>query len=237
MKNKIFAVILIAAAVFSATAAKKPKPVDPITVKQTADKITIAGARGHNITSDKFALSKDAWYIVKIAYTGPAVSTCQLSLATQAMVTAKDTIGGLLTNWMGPSTTELIKHKGKMKSEDYMIYVDDAEGPWTVEITKNPKPAPVSPATTFSGTTNKLTPFFHLKKGPAKFVMNHKAGKGAFAPRLWVILFNADTGSYVSELCHNATEPTLKKTEDIPAAGNYVLQVEGGNSWDVSFTQ
>ncbi len=236
MKVKFFAVILVVAAVFSATAAKKPKPVDPITVKQTADKITITGARGKKITSEKFALSKDGWYIVKISYTGPAVSTCQLSLATQAMVTAKDTIGGLLTNWMGPSTAELIKHKGIMKSEDYMIYVDDAEGPWTIEILKSPKPAPVSTATTFSGTSDKVTPFFHLKKGPAKFTMNQKP-KGKFSARLWVILINADTGSFVTELCHNAEEPTLKAKADIPAAGNYILQVAGGNSWDVSFTQ
>lgn len=236
MKGKFPVIIVFVALLFTATTLAKAAADAGITVKQTADKITITGGKSTKIASDKFALSKDGWYIIKISYTGAAYSICQLSLVTQSMITDKQTIAGLLTNWMGPNTTEKIQHKGSLKSEDYMIYVERADGPWTIEILKSPKPTPVSISTTFSGTTNKVTPFFHLKKGPAKFTMHQKL-KGQFSSRLEIDLINADTGVFVSYLCHNATEPTQTATADIPAAGNYILEVTGGDSWDVSFTQ
>jgi hypothetical protein len=152
------------------------------------------------------------------------------------MITKKQTIGGLLTNWMGPSTTEKVQYKGVLASDDYMIYVDDAGGPWTVEILKSPKASSLSSDTTFNGTSDKVTPFFPLKKGAAKFIM-HQKRKGTFSARLEVDLFNADTGALVSYLCHNAVEPMLTATADIQAPGNYLLQVSGGDSWDVSFAQ
>jgi hypothetical protein len=235
MKSKYLA-ILIVVAFIAAAAASKSGAAGKITVSQTADKITISGNKGKRIASDKFALSKDGWYIIKVSYTGADVSVCQLSLVTQKMITDKETIGGLLTNWMGPNTTEKIRSKGSVKSEDYMIYVEDVEGPWTVEILKSPKPTPVSSNTTFSGTTNKVTPFFHLKKGSAKFTMHQKL-KGRFSSRLEVDLFNADKSVFVSNLCHNATEPTQTAKVDIPAAGSYILEISGGDSWDVSYKQ
>ena len=226
--------MLVAAFAFLAATATSTLLAAPnITVNQTADRITITGGKGKKITSDKFALSKDGWYIIKISYTGPAVSVCQLSLVTQTM---KQTIGVMSTNWIGPSTTEMIQHKGTVESDDYMIYVDEAGGPWTVEILKSPKPNPLSSDTTFSGTTDKVTPFFQLKKGSAKFTM-HQKRKGTFSARLEVDLINADTGALVSYLCHNASDPTQTATADIQAPGNYVLQVSGGDSWDVSFAQ
>jgi hypothetical protein len=205
-----------------------------ITVTQTADKITITGDKGEKIASDKFALSKDGWYIIKVSYTRADPSICQLSLVTQKMITDKETIGGLLTNWMGPMTTEKIRFKGSANSEDYMIYVEDAGGPWTIEILKNPKPIPVSSKTTFNGTTNKVTPFFHLNKGSAVFTMHQKL-KGQFSSRLEINLINADRGVFVTNLCHNATEPTQTAKADIPATGNYILEVSGGDNWDVSY--
>jgi hypothetical protein len=150
------------------------------------------------------------------------------------MITDKETIGGLLTNWMGPMTTEKIRFKGSANSEDYMIYVEDAGGPWTIEILKNPKPIPVSSKTTFNGTTNKVTPFFHLNKGSAVFTMHQKL-KGQFSSRLEINLINADRGVFVTNLCHNATEPTQTAKADIPATGNYILEVSGGDNWDVSY--
>ena len=57
--------------------------------------IIVTGGKGRNIASGRFALSKDGWYVIKISYTGAEVSVCQLSLATQAMVAAKQTIGGV----------------------------------------------------------------------------------------------------------------------------------------------
>jgi hypothetical protein len=236
MIRKYPILLSIIALLSAVTALAKPVVPDKITVSQTADKITITGGKGRKIASDKFLLSKDGWYIIKISYTGPEVSTCQLSLVIQEMITAKETVGGLLTNWMGPNTTEKIRDKGSVKSEDYMIYVDDAEGPWTVEILKSPKPTPISSETAFSGTTNKVTPFFHLKAGSAKFTIHQKL-KGQFSPRIEIQLVNADTGAYVSSLCHNATEPTQTATVDIPEAGNFVLEVIGGEIWDVSYAQ
>jgi len=236
MLTKYSVAVLLAAFLVVATALSGPGPASPITVKQTAEKITVTGGKGKKIASDKFALSSDGWYIIKIAYTGPDVSVCQLSLVTQQMVTSKETIGGMLTNWFGPSTTEKIQDKGLAKSEDYMIYVDEADGPWSVEILKNPKPVPVSTNTVFSGTTNKVSPFFHLKKGSAKFTM-HQKSNGRFPSRLEVTLYNADNGTLVNYLCHNSTEATQTATEDIKAAGNYVLGIIGGDSWDVSYTQ
>jgi len=233
MKSKYLAIIVVAAFIV-ATAVSKSEAAGKITVTQTVDKITIKGDKSKKIPSDKFALSKDGWYIIKVSYTGADVSTCQLSLVTQKMITDKETIGGLLTNWIGPNTTEKIRSKGSAKSEDYMIYVEDAEGPWTIEILKSPKPTPVSSNTTFSGTTNKVTPFFHLKKGPAKFTM-HQQLKGRFSSRLEINLVNADTGIFVTNLCHNATEPIQTAKSDIPATGNYILEVSGGDNWDVSY--
>ena len=95
-----YPVVIFLAAVLSAAAAfSKPVVPDKITVNQTADTITITGGKGKSIASDKFALSKDGWYIMKVSYTGGTVSICQLSLVTQTMITAKQTIGGLqLTN-------------------------------------------------------------------------------------------------------------------------------------------
>ena len=236
MIRKYPIIILVAAMLSAAIASSKPVVTDNITVSQTAEKVVITGGRGKRIASDKFALSKDGWYIIRTSYTGAEISTCQLSLVTQAMITAKQTIVEMLTNWMGPNTTEKILHQGLVKSEDHMIYVDEAEGPWTVEILKSPKPTPVSGDTTFSGTTNKVTPFFHLKAGSAKFTMNQKR-KGQFSPRLEVNLINADTGAHVSNLCHNAVEPTQNAKVDIREAGNYILEVIGGDTWDVSYTQ
>ena len=228
--------IVVAAILSAATAFSKPVATDNITVSQTAEKVVITGGRGKRIASEKFALSKDGWYIIKTSYTGAEISTCQLSLVTQDMITAKQTFVVMLTNWMGPDTTEKILYRGLVKSEDYMIYVDEAEGPWTVEILKSPKPTPVSGDTTFSGTTDKVTPCFHLKAGSAKFTMNQKR-KGQFSPRLEINLINADTGAYVGNLCHNAIQPTQNAKVDIPQAGNYILEVIGGDSWDVSYTQ
>ena len=217
MKAKNVVFFLAAAALLAATALSEVGAASNITVNQTADKITITGGKGKKILSDKFALTKDGWYIIKISYTGPDVSVCQLSLATQTMVTKKQTIGGMLTNWMGPNTTEKVQHKGSVESDDYMIYVDEAGGPWTVEIVMSPKPGPLSRATTFSGTTDKVTPFFTLRKGSAKFTMHQKL-KAKFSSRLEVDLVNADTGALVSYLCHNAIEPVQTSTADIPAA-------------------
>jgi hypothetical protein len=235
MQSKYLAIIIVAAFIVAA-AASKSGVAGKITVSQTIDKITIAGDKGKKIASDKFALNKDEWYIIKVSFTGVDVSVCQLSLVTQKMITDKETIGGLLTNWIGPNTTEKIRSKGSTKSEDYMIYLEDAEGPWTIEILKSPKPAPVSSNTTFSGTTNKVTPFFHLKKGSAKFTMHQKL-KGRFSSRLEVVLINADIGVFVSYLCHNATDPTQTANVDVPAAGTYILEVSGGDSWDISHEQ
>ncbi len=235
MKSKYLALVIVAAFI-AVTTASQLLAAGKITVTQTAEKITITGDKGKKIASDKFALSKDGWYIIKIAYTGADVSICQLSLATQKMVTDKETVGGMLTNWMGPMTTEKILSKGAAKSEDYMIYVDDAEGPWTIEILKNPKPKPLSDKTTFSGTTNKVTPFFHLKKGSAAFTMHQKL-KGQWSSRLEINIYDANTGKYVGNLCHNSTTPMLNSKVDIPEAGPYVLEVIGGDSWDVSYKQ
>ena len=139
MQSKYLAIIIVAAFIVAA-AASKSGVAGKITVSQTIDKITIAGDKGKKIASDKFALNKDEWYIIKVSFTGVDVSVCQLSLVTQKMITDKETIGGLLTNWIGPNTTEKIRSKGSTKSEDYMIYLEDAEGPWTIEILKSPKP-------------------------------------------------------------------------------------------------
>jgi len=236
MKSKYPIIIFVIAIIFVMIAWSKQGAASNITVNQTADKITIMGGKGKKIASDKFTLSKDGWYIIKISYAGADVSVCQLSLVTPSMISHKETIGGLLTNWIGPNTTEKIQHKGSVKSEDYVIYVEDAEGPWTVEVLKNPKPAPVVSNTTFSGTTNKVTPFFRLKKGSAKFTMHQKL-KGRFSSRLEVDLINADTGAFVSYLCHNAIEPTQTAKVDISAAGDYILEVSGGDNWDVSYVQ
>jgi hypothetical protein len=233
MKNKYLALIVVVAFIAATTASVA---VAKITITQIAEKITITGDKGKKIASDKFALSKDGWYIIKIAYTGPDVSICQLSLATQKMVTDKETVGGMLTNWMGPMTTEKILSKSAAKSEDYMIYADDAEGPWTIEILKNPKPKPLSDKTTFSGTTNKVTPFFHLNKGSAAFTMHQKL-KGQWSSRLEINMYDANTGKYVGNLCHNSTTPALNSKIDIPESGPYVLEVIGGDSWDVSYKQ
>jgi len=207
-----------------------------ISVKQSADKITITGGKGEKIASDKFLFNKDAWYIIKISYTGANYSICQLSLVTQNMIDEKTTVGGMLTNWMGPNTTEKIRDKGSVKSENYMIYVENANGPWTVEILKSPKPSPVSDKTSFSGTKNSVTPFFNLKKGPAKCTM-HQRLKGQFSSRLEVNLYNATTGAYVKNLCHNDTSPEQKMTVDIPESGPYVMEITGGDAWEVSAKQ
>jgi hypothetical protein len=236
MTRKYPILLSIMALLFAVTAPAKPVVPDKITVNQTADKISILGGKGRRIASDKFSLSKDGWYILKVSYSGAEVSTCQLSLVTQAMIAAKETIGGMLTNWIGPNTTEKIRHQGSVESADYSIYVDEAEGPWTVEILKSPKPTPVSGDTTFRGTTNKVTPFFHLKAGAAKFTMLQKL-QGRFSSRLAVELINADTGAFVSSLCHNATEPTQTATVDLSEAGNFILEVIGGDTWEVSYTQ
>jgi hypothetical protein len=79
-----------------------------------------------------------------------------------------------------------------------------------------------------------VTPFFHLNKGSAVFTMHQKL-KGQFSSRLEINLINADRGVFVTNLCHNATEPTQTAKADIPATGNYILEVSGGDNWDVSY--
>ncbi len=228
--------IFLVVAIFIAATVTAQAGDAKITVNQTAEKITISGDKCKKAISNKFALSKDAWYIIKIAYTGKEVSICQLSLVNQKMIDDKSTVGGLLTNWMGPNTTELVRSKGSAKSEDYMIYVDDVGGPWTIEILKSPKPVTVSKETKFKGTKNTVTPFFHMNKGSANFTINQKL-KSQWGSRISVSVYNAETGEFVANLCHNDDSPTQAATKDIPASGAYVLEIIGGDSWDVSFTQ
>jgi hypothetical protein len=235
MKSKYLALIIIAAFIAAASSSLLAAS-GKITVTQTAEKITITGDKGEKIASDKFALSKDGWYIIKVSYKGADASICQLSIVTQQMITDKETVGGLLTNWMGPKTTEKIRSKGSAKSEDYLIYVEAANGPWTIEILKNPKPKPLSDKTTFSGTTNKVTPFFNLKKGSAAFTMIQKL-EAQWSSRLEINLYDANTGMYVNNLCHNSTTPKQESTVGIPETGPYILEVIGGDSWDVSYKQ
>jgi len=235
MKGKYLAIIVVVAFIVAAAASKSVAAVK-IIVTQTADKITIAGYKGKKIVSDKFTLSNDEWYIIKVSYTGADASICQLSLVTQKMITDQETVAGSLTNWMGPNTTEKIRSKGSANSEDYMIYVENVGGPWTIEILKNPKPITLSSNTTFSDTTNKVTPFFSLNKGTAAFTMHQKL-KGQFSTHLEVALYDANTGKFVSTLCHNDDSPTLEATVDIPEVGTYILEVSGGDKWDVSYKQ
>jgi hypothetical protein len=155
---------------------------------------------------------------------------------TVTQTAEKMTVAGMLTNWMGPNTTEIVRSKGASLSVDYMIYADNVDGPWTIEILKSPKPSPVSKETTFKGAKNTVTPFFYLKKGSANFVMNQKL-KNQFSSRLAINLINGDTGEYVANLCHNDSSPNQTAQKDIEKDGNYVLEVSGGGSWDVSYTQ
>ena len=235
MKSKYLVIIVVVAFIVAAAASKSVAAVK-IIVTQTADKITIAGYKGKKIVSDKFTLSNDEWYIIKVSYTGADASICRLSLVTQKMITDQETIAGSLTNWKGPNTTEKIRSKGSTTSEDYMIYVENARGPWTVEILKNPKPTKLSSEPMFSDTMNKVTPFFNLNKGTAAFTMHQKL-RGQFSTRLEVALYDANTGKIVSDLCHNDASPTLEATVDIPEVGTYILEVSGGDSWDVSYRQ
>jgi hypothetical protein len=65
----------------------------------------------------------------------------------------------------------------------------------------------------------------------------HQKPKGQFSMRLEVALYDANTGKIVSDLCHNDASPTLEATVDIPEAGTYILEVSGGDNWDVSYKQ
>ncbi len=90
----------------------------------------------------------------------------------------------------------------------------------------------------FKGTSDKVTPFFRLKKGSAKFTMRQtQKGKGIFSTRLEVDLVNADSGQLVNYLCHNSTEATQTASADIQVDGNYVLAVSCASGWDVSVKQ
>jgi len=235
MKDKYLAIIIVVAFIVGAASLNSVAAVK-IIVTQTPDKITIKGYIGKKIVSDKFTLSNDEWYIIKISYTGADASTCKLSLVTEKMIADQETVAGSLTNWIGPNTTEKIRSKGSATSEDYMIYVENARGPWTVDILKNPKPVTLSSNTTFSDTTNKVTPFFSLNKGTAAFTMHQKL-KSQLSTRLEVALYDAGTGKVVSTLCHNDDSPTLEATVDIPEVGIYILEVSGGDSWDISYKQ
>ena len=101
MKRTNLFIILVAVISIAATVVAQAGDAK-ITVTQTAEKITISGNKCKKATSDKFALNKDAWYIIKIAYTGKDVSICQLSLVDQKMINEKMTVAGMLTNWIAP---------------------------------------------------------------------------------------------------------------------------------------
>jgi hypothetical protein len=235
MKSKYLVIIVVVAFIVAAAALNSVAAVK-IIVTQTADKITIMGYKGKKIVSDKFTLSNDEWYIIKVSYTGADASICKLSLVTQNMIDGQGTAAGSLSNWIGPNTTEKIWPKGSASSDNYMIYVENARGPWTIEILKNPKPTVLSSETIFSDTTNKVMSFFNLNKGTAAFTMHQKL-KGQSSPDLEVALYNVNTGKFVSTLCHNDASPKLEATVEIPEAGIYILQVSGGDSWDVSYKQ
>jgi hypothetical protein len=235
MKGKYLAIIVAVAFIVGVAALNSVAAVK-IIVTQTQDKITVKGYNGKKIVSDKFTLSNDEWYIIKISYTAADASICQLSLVTQKMITDQETVAGSIANWIGPNTTEKIRSKGSATSEDYMIYVENARGPWTVEILKNPKPVTLSNNTPFSDTVNKVTPFFSLNKGTAAFTMHQKL-KNQLSTRLAVALYDAGTGKFVSTLCHDDGSPTLEATVEIPEAGIYILEVSGGDIWDISYNQ
>ncbi len=208
-----------------------------ITVVETPTTVTISGDKGEKMTSDKFTLSKDGWYIIKTTYTGPDVSDFLSSIVTPQMIADDQTVGGQLTLWMGPNTATTFKEKGSYDTGDNMVYVDSAGGPWTIVIEKSPTPSPVSSDTKFSGSGDTITPFFHLTQGTANFVVNQVLPTGNFNVPLEATLYNADTGELVDYITHNDDDAQITDSVDVPADGNYVIAMSGSGSYDISFTE
>ena len=199
--------------------------------------MTITGGVGKKMTSDKFSLSKDGWYIIKTTYTGADISDFLSAIVTPQMITDDETVGGQLTLWMGPNTATTFKEKGSYDTGDHMVYIEQADGPWSIVIEKSPTPSPVSSDTKFSGSGDTITPFFHMTKGTANFVVNQKLPSGNFNVPLEATLYNADTGELVDYITHNDDDAQITDSVDVPADGDYVITTAGSGSYDISFTE
>lgn len=210
---------------------------DKITVTHEGNKIIISGGKvdeSDKQKSEPFKLDVNKWYIVKITYSGPAISNFIADVTTQKMIDDDMTIAGLLPMFLGPDTVTTIKTKGTYKTDDYMIYVESSGGPWTIEITESPVPT-ASGSKAFSGEDGtSVTPFFHLDAGSTTFTITQNL-KGQFSVPIEVELVNADTGDLVTYLVHNEREATQTVTKDIDVAGNYIMRVSCGGTWTISY--
>jgi hypothetical protein len=214
---------------------------DKITVVDTASKVTVTGGNGEKVTSDAFALSKDGWYIITTTYNGPTMSDFIANVITQKGIDEDaQTVEGLLPMMLNPDKATLIITKGTYDSGDYKVYVQKAQGPWTVEIQKSPVPQP-SGLTSFShkasDSTTSVSPFFALKQGTVTFTVTQHIDTSKFEMPIEVKLVNADTGELATYVVHNGDDETQTATYDVPADGNYIMEVTCGGDWEISFTE
>jgi len=212
-----------------------------IVVTDTGSKITINGGNGEKVASDPFTLSKDGWYIITATYNGPTMSDFIANVVTQKDIDAdSQTVEGLLPMMLDPGTATVIVTKGTYESADYKLYIQKAEGPWTVEIQKSPVPQP-SGLTSFSHkasvSTTSVTPFFALKQGTVTFTVTQHIDTSKFEMPIEVDLINADTGELATYVVHNGDDETQTATYDVPADGNYIMEVSCGGDWEISFTE
>lgn len=223
----------------SVTASLAAGSGDKITVTQAGNKITIAGGNANKLVSDKFPMDKDAWYMITYEYKGPSMSNFITEIATPEAITADEAIGGLLPMLLEPGKGTIIKSKGTYKTTDYQLLAETCNGPWTVVIEKSPAPTPsgqTSFSHKYSDSYNSVTPYFHLNQGSATFTVNQQLS-GEYSVPAEVTLINADTGELVAYVTRNDNGATITDTEDIPAAGNYIMQVTCSGDWQISFTQ
>lgn len=199
--------------------------------------VVIKGGEGEKIQSGKFPMAGDGWCIITAKYEGTTVGIFIAYLATEGMISQDAQIGGLLPMMLEPGEATVVKTRGSLKNEDYVIYLEEADGPWTITIQRSPVPEPVSGDSTFSGPRgNHVTPYFHLDQGYATFVCNQKAENRS---SMGIELINADTGEFVTLLTDNTSNQYESRTEtvDVPATGNYIMKVYSSGDWDITYSQ
>jgi hypothetical protein len=211
-----------------------------ITVTDTASKVTITGGSGEKLTSDSFKLSKDGWYIITIKYSAAGVTNFIADVVTQADIDNDETVAGLLPMMLESGTDTIIETKGSYQSDDYKVYLEKAEGPWSIEIQKSPAPQP-SGQTSFShkasDSLSSVTPYFALKQGTATFTITQHIDTSKWQTPIEAKLVNADTGELATYLVHNTDDETQTATYDVPADGNYIMEVTCGGDWEIAYTE
>ena len=205
-------------------------PAGKISIVQSGDTTTITGGAGKNLMSDtNISLSKDDAYLITMTYGGLPTSLCLVSLGDRG-------VPNTLEDW--GSKAEIFYPKGSFNSGQFPVIINEAYGPWTMVIEKNPKAENIVAGPKVNASAGfHNSQYIHLKKGKATFKFTRNTLVEHYANGIHLVLFNVDKGVQEDYLWWNMGDASHEYTVDISADGNYTVGGSCMSDWEATITQ